>query len=89
MLNFEGLRKSIQASQMSLALKRAIGLNKDTDDEALLDSGATASNEKDPNSKEKDQEEIAFIRGTFLQQMFLKSRYGSLSFPNTTRIFIF
>ena len=63
---------------MSLALKRAIGLNKDTDDEALLDSGATASNEKDPNSKEKDQEEIAFIRGTFLQQMFLKSRYGSL-----------
>ena len=85
MLNFEGLRKSIQASQMSLALKRAIGLNKDTDDEALLDSGASASKDKDPNSKEKDQEEIGFIRGTFLQQMFFKSKYGALSqhYPNT------
>ena len=69
-LNFEGLRKAIQASQMSLALKKAIGLNKDTSDESLPESGASGS-------KEKDQEEIAFIRGIHLQLTFLRIKCTS------------
>ena len=55
-LNFEGLRKSIQASHMSIALKKAIGLNKSSEDDTANESDLTVS-------KEKDEEELTFVKG--------------------------
>merc|ERR1712018_731517 len=63
-LNFEGLRKSIQASQMSNALKKAIGLSKGNTDEVLPVS----------SSNEKDQEEIEFIKDLLAEQNELNEK---------------
>lgn len=63
-LNFEGLRKSIQASQMSNALKKAIGLSKGNTDEVLPVS----------TSNEKDQEEIEFIKDLLAEQNELNEK---------------
>ena len=56
MLNFEGLKKAITASQMSSSLKRTIGFAKDTND---LSSSAA---EHSSGSKETEPEEITFIK---------------------------
>ena len=75
-MNFEGLRKSIQASQMSNALKEAIGLSKGNTDEVFPVS----------SSNEKDQEEIEFIKGigcfivVFQRKYFYQDRNCSVNF---------
>ena len=56
MLNFEGLKKAITASQRSNSLKKTVGFTKDTND---LSSSAA---ENSPGSKERESEEITFIK---------------------------
>jgi hypothetical protein len=63
-LNFEGLRKAILASQMSNSLKKAVGLNKSTNEQM-------SPTETTPTAKEKDLEEVAFIKG--MNYSYIKS----------------
>jgi len=66
-LNFEGLRKAIHVSQMSSSLKKAIGLNKETNDQ-FSPSGEPST------TKEKDPEEIAFIKNILDEQNDLNEK---------------
>jgi len=66
-LNFEGLRKSIQASHMSIALKKAIGLNKSSEDDTANESDLTVS-------KEKDEEELTFVKDLLEEQNDLNEK---------------
>ena len=56
MLNFEGLKKAITASQSSNALKKTVGFAKDTN------NVSSSAAENSPGSKEGESEEITFIK---------------------------
>lgn len=66
-LNFEGLRKAILASQMSNSLKKAVGLNKSTNEQM-------SPTETTPTAKEKDLEEVAFIKDILEEQNDLNEK---------------
>lgn len=66
-LNFEGLQKAICASQMSNSLKKAVGLNKNTNEQM-------SPTEANSSLKERDLEEVKFIQDILEEQNDLNEK---------------